>query len=349
MRILLLSQFFGPDSAASGQLLGDVARAAAEAGHEVRVICGRSDYAGAEAGFAEKIQDERSTPAWPSRGGQSDALVEVARAGTSAFSHTKAKKLLSFSTFFVGAAWKAQRRPRPDIVLTLPVPPGLAWVGWLLKKTYGCRHIVWVMDVYPDIAVALDMHVLGWFRWFLDYPLRKADAVIALGDCMKERLLRHGISKERIHTVENWADGRNTYPLPFLGQPPLRVLYSGNLGLAHDLATVQAAMERLANDPNFHFDFAGGGPQRRELREFCQRKGIENVSFRAYAPYARLGASLAEGHIGLVTQKPATLGAVVPSKTYGLMAAGRAVLYIGPGAATPARLIRRFDCGWHFE
>jgi len=39
----------------------------------------------------------------------------------------------------------------------------------------------------------------------------------------------------------------------------------------------------------------------------------------------------------------------VPSKVYGLMAAGRPVLYIGPAAATPALLIRRFDCGWHFE
>jgi len=349
MRILLLSQFFGPDSAASGQLLGDAARAAAEAGHKVQVICGRSNYAGTETGYAAKILGGDLTFARPDGRRPGDAAVDVARVGISSFSHTKAKKLLSFGAFVAGAVWKALRRPRPDVVLTLPVPPGLAWIGWLLQRIYGCRHIVWVMDVYPDIAVALDMHVVGWFRWFLDYPLRKADSVIALGDCMKERLLRHGISKERIRIVENWADGRNTYPLPFPGQPPLRVLYSGNLGLAHDLATVQAAMEQLANDPNFHFDFAGGGPQRKELCEFCQRKGIDNVSFRPYVPYARLGASLSEGHIGLVTQKPATLGAVVPSKTYGLMAAGRPVLYIGPAAATPARVVRRFDCGWQVE
>jgi glycosyltransferase involved in cell wall biosynthesis len=50
-----------------------------------------------------------------------------------------------------------------------------------------------------------------------------------------------------------------------------------------------------------------------------------------------------------VTQKAATVGAVAPSKVYGLMAAGRPVLYVGPAAGTPARLIRRFGCGWQVE
>ena len=77
--------------------------------------------------------------------------------------------------------------------------------------------------------------------------------------------------------------------------------------------------------------------------------GIENISFQGYVRLQDLGASLAECHIGLVTQKPTTLGAIVPSKIYGLMAAGRPVLYIGPASATPAILIQKFDCGWQFD
>jgi glycosyltransferase involved in cell wall biosynthesis len=105
----------------------------------------------------------------------------------------------------------------------------------------------------------------------------------------------------------------------------------------------------LAGDPGFHFDFVGGGPLRKELDDSCRTRAIDNVFFRPYVHQEDLGASLAECHIGLVTQKEMTLGAVVPSKVYGLMAAGRPFLYIGPAAATPALLIRRFDCGWHFE
>lgn len=160
--------------------------------------------------------------------------------------------------------------------------------------------------------------------------------------------MQHRIPEDRIVVAENWADGRAIFPLPFPAPRPLRILYSGNLGLAHDVATIRAVMVHLANHPDFQFVFAGGGLERRDLIDFCQKRGIENASFPSYVRQQDLGASLAECHVGLVTQKPSTLGAVVPSKTYGLMAAGRPVLYIGPAEATPALLIRRFECGWHF-
>ena len=357
MRILLVSQFFGPDSAAVGQFLADAAEEMSGSGGTVRVICGQNDYGAAcskdriwarssvKEGRAS-VQGAGRRPGNPCVGPSDIAFVRV---GHLAFSHSKARKLLSYATFYAAATWKALSGSRPDVVLTLTAPPGLAWIGWLLQRVGGCRHVVWEMDVYPDIAVALGMPLSGWLVGLLDYPRRRADAVIALGDCMKARLLRHGIPEERIHVVENWADGRKICPLPFPEHPPLRILYSGNLGLAHDLATITGVMERLADHPGFHFDFAGGGPQRKELDDLCRRRAIGNASFRPYVRHEQLGASLAEGHIGLVTQKPATLGAVVPSKVYGLMAAGRPALYIGPAAATPALLIRRFDCGWHFE
>ena len=53
--------------------------------------------------------------------------------------------------------------------------------------------------------------------------------------------------------------------------------------------------------------------------------------------------------MGLVTQIPETMGAIVPSKTYGIMAAGRPVLYIGPKGATPARVLELHGCGWRVE
>jgi glycosyltransferase involved in cell wall biosynthesis len=51
----------------------------------------------------------------------------------------------------------------------------------------------------------------------------------------------------------------------------------------------------------------------------------------------------------LVTQKPACLGTVVPSKIFPLMAAGRPVLFIGPRESTPALIIERFSCGWQID
>jgi glycosyltransferase involved in cell wall biosynthesis len=323
------------------------------------VICGRSHYyeeAAKEKGTYQRkgAVDRLEQATHPeSCGIGSPAFarpleIRVECVSNLGFSHNPARKLLSYATFYVGALWKALRGPKPDVVMTLTAPPGLAWIGWLLKRVSRCRYVTWEMDVYPDIAVALGMPVIGRLGWLLDYPRRRADAVIALGDCMRDLLLRHGIPETKIHVAENWAHGLTAQPSPSTDRP-LRILYSGHFGLAHDLATIREAIVRLADDARFHFDFVGGGPQRKKLLEFCLKRTIQNVSFRQYVPRDKLGASLAEGHIGLVTQKPATLGAVVPSKTYGLMAAGRPILYIGPAAATPALVIRRFDCGWCLE
>ena len=346
-KIIVISQFYGADQSSVGQFLADFANGAAEAGHHVCVICGATGYAAPEVAAPGAMQRRNSeTVAEQASGG---GTIRVIRVRTAAFSQSKPKKLLSYATFFAGAAWRALWVSKPDVVLTLTAPPGLAWIGWLVKQIRGCRHVSWEMDVYPDIAVALDIPVASWTSQVLDFPRRRANAVIALGPCMKARLLEHRIAEDRIIVAENWADGRAIAPLPFPDPRPLRILYSGNFGLAHEVVTIRAVMERLANSPDFRFIFAGGGLTRRELIDFCREREIKNVLFPGYVPLRDLGRSQAEGHIGLVTQKPSTVGAVVPSKIYGLMAAGRPVLFIGPAAATPALIIERFNCGWYFE
>jgi colanic acid biosynthesis glycosyl transferase WcaI len=346
-RIIVISQFFGPDQSAVGQFLADFADGAVGAGHDVSVICGAGAYAARDGAARSDDQGEKSESAAESRTG--GGAIRIARVRTAAFSQSKMRKLLSYATFYFGAVWRALSISRPDVVVTLTAPPGLAWIGWLAQQVRGCRHVAWEMDLYPDIAIALDIPVAAWTSRILDFPRQRADAVIAPGDCMKARLLQHRIPEDRIIVAENWADGSTISPLPFPGEPPMRILYSGNLGLAHDVSTIRAVMEYLADRPDFLFVFAGGGLARRELIEFCDERGIRNISFQGYARLQDLGAILADCHIGLVTQKPPTLGAIVPSKIYGLMAAGRPALYIGPASATPAVLIRKFDCGWHFD
>jgi glycosyltransferase involved in cell wall biosynthesis len=209
------------------------------------------------------------------------------------------------------------------------------------------------MDVYPNIAVALD--VLGseslltrFLGASLDWSRRRADGVIALGDEMKACLLARGVPADKIHVAENWAGGLAVQPLPF-PEGALTIHYSGNLGRAHETGTILTVIERLRNRPEFQFIFAGGGSRRPRIETFCRERALANVEFRPYCTRAQLSQSLGEGHLGLVTQLPQSLGSVVPSKIYGVMAAGRPLLYIGPDKSTAADHIRRFSCGWHIR
>jgi len=209
------------------------------------------------------------------------------------------------------------------------------------------------MDVYPDIA--FDLKVLPQsallkrlLTWAFDLARHRADGIIALGDEMKDRLIAHGIAPEKIHVCHNWTDGEEILPLPF-PEGPLTVHYSGNFGRAHEVATIRKVILHFREDARFRFILSGGGKQHAALEALCHESKIESVTFEPYCSRDHLGRRLAEGHLGLITQLPETLGSIVPSKTYGIMAAGRPLLFVGPSESTPARIIRRFDCGWHIE
>jgi colanic acid biosynthesis glycosyl transferase WcaI len=175
---------------------------------------------------------------------------------------------------------------------------------------------------------------------------------------MRTRLLAHGIPTEKIFIAENWAD-RNEFASPNSRVSPafemegLSILYSGNFGLAHDAQTISSAMLELEGRSTgvnpIRFIFAGGGSWHGWLQAFCRKHGLGNTMFLPYCERQELEARLASGHIGLVTQKPECLGSAVPSKTYGIMAAGRPILFIGPKESTPARIIARYGCGWQID
>ena len=105
-------------------------------------------------------------------------------------------------------------------------------------------------------------------------------------------------------------------------------------------------LETLGRDQDFDFLFSGGGPQWNRLRSICVERGYTGCRFQNFQPRRHLRDLLGACDVGLVTQKDGTQGAVVPSKTYGLMASGRALLYVGPDDATPARLVAEHGAGW---
>lgn len=338
MNILLLNQFYAPDPAPTGQLLADVAGELARRGHAVTVICARSAYAG--TGDAE--------PAAPLPG------LRVLRTPAARFRRGTAGRLLAYASFYWGALWRALAAPRPDVIVTLTTPPLLCLLGGLVRLLRGGRHYIWEMDVYPDIAVALGVLAPGSritraIGALADRSRRRAQAVIALGPCMRGLLAARGIPPGKIRVAENWADAACIRPTPLPQAPPLTVLYSGNLGLAHDTDTIAAAMERLNGDPRFRFVFAGGGPRRAALEEFCATRGIARAGFLPYQDERHLSAHLAACHLGLVTQTAGSLGAVVPSKLYALLAAARPAIFIGPREATPARVLAAWKCGWQID
>lgn len=335
MRVLLLNQFFWPDAAATSQLLTDVARGLRERGHEVHAIAGDRGYA---------IQDSTDTPD-----------VQIHRVKSFRFMRGPLGRLASYASFFFGCAWQGLRVPRPDVVVTLTTPPLLSLIGNLIRALRGAQHFIWEMDMYPDVAVDLQYISSGGLAdrvigAIADFSRKRSNGILALGTCMRDRLVHRGVPSDQISIAENWADSRIIHPAPWpVSSAPFTVLYSGNLGLAHDVNTICDAMANLHHDPRFSFVFAGSGARRPTLEQFCRERQIANAEFRPYSAKTALGESLGCGHVGLITQQDCCLGSVVPSKVYGILAAGRPVLFIGPKQSTVAKILARHQCGWQID
>jgi colanic acid biosynthesis glycosyl transferase WcaI len=335
VKVLLVNQFFWPDLAATSQILTEFANYLAKQGHEVSVICGPNGYA---------VPSTESSP----------PPVEIIRTPSFTFSRGGSARVLSYVSFALAAIWYGFHGPKPDLVVTLTTPPMLSLVGTLLRTLRRSRHFIWEMDVYPDVAIDLGFLKPGSLLTraigkLADFARMKADGIIVLGDCMRDRLIARGVPESKLHLAENWADGTLVRPVPPRNDGKVCILYSGNLGLAHDVKTITGAMERLKTDNRFRFVFFGAGIRRKALEEWCMESQLDSVEFLPYQSREQLSQSLGSGDIGLVTLLPACTGSVVPSKTYALMAAARPILFIGSSTSMPARILKRYDCGWHID
>jgi glycosyltransferase involved in cell wall biosynthesis len=334
VQILLINQFFWPDLAATSQLLTDLVSHIADQGHDVTVICAKHSYAGADC--------TKQPP------------VRILRVPDLPFARGRMARPLSYLSFLIMSAWVACRVPKQDVVITMTTPPLLGVVGYLVQILRGARHYIWEMDLYPDAAVGLQVlsarsPITRFIAFVADFVRRRANAIIVLGECMRARVIAHGIAPERVVIAENWADGTLLRPGLRKQGGDLTVIYPGNLGLAHDVDTLVTAMREMKSDGTVRYLFVGGGARLDEMKRACRVDSVDVASFLPYCSRDRLNELLADAHIGLVTQSNASLGTVVPSKAYSLMAAGLPILFVGPAESTVAAMIRRFQCGWELR
>lgn len=346
MRIIILNQFFYPDHSATSQLMTDLAESLVERGIGVTAIAGRGRYdGGKKLAIAEDYRGVRIERAWATGFGK----------------RKLAGRLADYFSFYIGATWKLLRQPRHDLVMALTTPPLIGLLALLIARLRGLRFVALVQDIYPDIAVALGTlradslltHVLERFSRLV---LRKADRIIVLSECMRKHIVAKvgSESEPRIEVIHNWADGALIEPLadeenPFRVEHDLQqafiVMYSGNWGLVNEFQTVLEAARILRDRRDIVFLFIGNGVRANEIQAFCQTYDLANVRRLPYQPRDLLRYSLAAADVALITLAQGLAGLSVPSKTYGIMAAGRPILFVGDESSEIAHIIKESGCG----
>lgn len=346
MRVLFVNRFFQPDHSATSQMLTDLARDLRHAGMDITVITGRQliDDAEAELPARERIDGIDVHRVWSTRFGR----------------RTLAGRGLDYLSFYFGAAWRLARLCNAgDVVVAKTDPPLISVAAGLVARRRGAHLVNWLHDLFPEIAERLGVPAIPaslgrLLRRVRNRSMQFARRNVVIGAQMAEQVAALGVAPARVEVIHNWCDGTQVRPQALDGHP-LRgawhlehrfvVMYSGNMGYAHEFDTVLDAAERLRSRDDIVFLLVGGGVRRAYIEAEVARRGLANVRLAAYQPRESLSQSLTVANVHLVSLKPCLEGLMVPSKFYAAAAAGRPVLFIGAADGEIARLICEAGCG----
>jgi glycosyltransferase involved in cell wall biosynthesis len=268
--------------------------------------------------------------------------------------------MLDMVSFCLLSLFRLLAGSRVDTTVFLTNPPLFSVIGPLIRKIRGGRFVYILMDVYPDVMVRAGMLKDGALmtkvlRWIARFPLVGADKVIVLGEDMRKVAIRSGASPEKIVTIRNWADPEAVYPVAHEENRLRRewgldgkfvVEYSGNLGVSHFFDDLLAVAEALSDHDDIRFLVIGGGVRLKEVEKAMVSRGLANVLIRPYQDASDLAHSLSAADVHYVSLQNGFEGLVVPSKAYGIMAAGRPIIYQGAEDGEIARMVTEEGIGY---
>lgn len=351
MKLLLVNQYYPPDTAPTGQYLHQVARALVQRGHDVTVLCSRRAYNGTDVFPAEETLDG----------------VRIGRIHAFGFGRNSAAgKVLDYASFYLSLAGRLfSPRLQADLMLALTTPPHL---GLLVRWSARWKRAVaahWIMDIYPDVLaahgnLATDSWPYRFLAWLTGRELRDSPLVLCLGDEMADRILRHtGDTPETRRAVVSlplWSDVAlqpwdERDPPPFRrgqgwGDDDLVLMYSGNMGRGHRFGEFLQAAGRLKDEQSIHWVFAGGGKRKGEVEAAARAHPDWNLKVLPYAPVEQLREHLCSADVHLVSLDAAWQGCMVPSKFQGIFAVGKPIIFVGGRANSLARWIEASGGGW---
>jgi glycosyltransferase involved in cell wall biosynthesis len=343
MKILVLNMYYPPDTSATAKMAAAFVEPLA-AKHDVTLICGRPSY------------DPTERRAW--RLWQSERLggVTIVRVGSTDYPRAQmTRRVLNYLSYIALSVPRALF-VRCDVVLAMTDPPFEGIVGAFVAMLKNKPFVYNIRDLYPDMALGGSIVAPGllarvWetlHRW----ALRRAARVIVLGEDMRDRIVAKGVDAKRVAIVRDGVEfAAASSVVPALDAEVMStirggfrfvLLHAGNLGFYGAWDTLLAAARELESD-GLGLVFVGDGAQRARLEAVAA--GSANVHFLPFFPANKIASVLAAGDAHLITIKRGLEGVVVPSKLYGILAAGKPVVAVAPKQTDAAALGARDGYG----
>ena len=234
-------------------------------------------------------------------------------------------------------------------------------IGYLFCRLRGWPYIVRILDVYPDALfqnnlVGKNSFIYkGWmlFNRKIYFP---ANSIVTLGNIMANKVSSYMTADKKVEVLPDWVNtskfspidkNNNWFTKKYFDKDKIIVIYSGNLGLTHDVDTIFSGIEKMVMYDKISFTIIGGGARKDEV--ILNSKRIKNLRYIPFQPIEDLPYLLASADISIVCLGKGTEGISMPSKLYYSMASGSAILGISDGENDLKYNINSNKCGINIQ
>jgi len=350
-QLLVLCQLFYPELVSTGQTLTELCEELAEQGMNIEVFCAPPTVIKRREKIPKNIKYKgiKIRRVWGTRLPKLNLTGRILNQGT-----------FALSVFF----WLLIHRPKKPI-LVLTNPPFLAASCALLRKLKLIgSYIYLIFDVYPDTAIRLGVIkknglLSGLWDCLNGFILKNTSAVIVIGRCMKE-VIAEKMKKiccnenDKIYNITMWSDDKLIKAAKGKDNPLIKkwnlenkfvVCYSGNMGRFHDMETVIRSAEILKTNEHICFLFVGEGHKKQDIIKYATEYNLQNCQFHTYVTRQKLGFLMNLADVGIVSLLESQEGLSVPSKAFGLMAAGVPIIAVMSAKSEISRIVTEENCG----
>lgn len=320
--ILFLLQYFYPQYITSATLPFDVAKACADSGHSVDVICGFPKTYCRDNAKVDKKENING--------------INIKRLNyIQANKVSKIGRIINFFSFTMSVLMNLIKMKNYKSIVVFSDPPVLPVVASLASRLFGNKLIFVTYDIYPEVAVNIgsiseNSTISRLMRCINNFVYKQADAIVALSNEMKAFIAdNRPVDKNNIYVIHNWYkdlftgfEKNNDNKFSNIVGNRLVVSYLGNMGLAQDIDTMLDSMIKLKDDENVCFLIAGHGCKSEHLKNEIENNGIKNAYFYDFLLGDDYLDALRISDCAVLSLEENLTGLGVPSKTYSYMMQG---------------------------
>ncbi|WP_336798473.1 glycosyltransferase family 4 protein [Exiguobacterium acetylicum] len=355
--LVFVINYFYPDYASTGQLMTELCMHLKN-DFNITVIA-------AQPGYSNETYKGRSKNIFEEEQWNGLKIIRIRLPKVN--KNSKISRAKYIINYFILANFVLLKEKNVDLIYTISQPPIIGGlIGTIGKKIKSSKHVYNIQDFNPEQAAAVNY--TGGISHNIAKILDKincsySDHVIIVGNDMKKTLeKRFGVNHRISHSViNNWTDENQIIPLSkenievskFLRKYNLEnkfiIMYSGNLGLFYDLENLITIATKMKSIHDIHFLYIGEGASKMKMQEYVTKQDLKNVTFLPYQPkeFIKYSLNVADAH--LVVNQKGIKGVSVPSKIYGVMAAGKPILGVLEQGSEAELLISKSNAGFVSE